>query len=519
MNPTIELVGAGFGYRANSATPVSPYGPRPETEPARALIKSLIDISFQCRPGELTLLCGASGSGKSSVLRLINGLIPHFNEGDLTGRIEVCGRSVPDLPLAMLGTDSATVFQNPRNQFFTPEVRAELAFRGENEGLDPVVIGQRAQAALAKVKATDLATARFTELSGGQLQKIACAQALASQTPVLLFDEPTSNLAPGAIAEFAALLAELKAAGHTVVIAEHRLYFLRGLADQVLLLAGGRIAERFTGAEFFALDEAARRRLGLRSLTAPLLPPRAPRSDTAAAPAPGPGDLLLQNLGFGYRNRPVLRIDRHIFRAGRVTALIGDNGVGKSSLARVLCGLAKPDRGSRIGLAGRDCSPAALNRASYIVMQDVHRQLFAETVRREITLGARSGISGTAERLLDRLDLAEQADRHPLSLSGGQQQRLVIGSALAQDKQVYIFDEPTSGVDHRHLCSIADLLRGLADTGVVVIVITHDPELVIECADEIAELHALGTLGPTGTQLASQPIRHPRNTEGESDDQ
>ena len=191
----------------------------------------LENVNFAPQPG-ITLLCGASGSGKSSVLRLINGLIPHFHAVTQTGTVRLGSKSVADMQLYEIGKSCATVFQNPRTQFFTTEVDSELAFAGQNFQVPADELLRRSAAALRDVGITDLAGRSLRTLSGGQVQKVACAQAVAQTTPIILFDEPTSNLDPAAITEFAALLGRLKAQGKTIIIAEHRLYFLRGLSTR-----------------------------------------------------------------------------------------------------------------------------------------------------------------------------------------------------------------------------------------------------------------------------------------------
>ena len=497
--PVINLQDAGFTY-AKTSEAASPYG-KPVAAPIRATsVSALQGLDLECRRGTLTLLCGASGCGKSTVLRLLNGLIPHFHPGEVTGSITVAGKSVPDTPISALGQDCATVFQNPRTQFFTSEVLSELAFRGENYGLDPEVILENATQAAARLGVTDLLDARLTQLSGGQLQKIACASALASRNHILLFDEPTSNLSAQAIEEFTALLRELLAQDYTLVVAEHRLYFLRDLADQVLLLENGRVTRHFTGQQFFALSDEQRRELGLRKLQAStpadFTPARVevtPRGEDGVL-VRGEDGLVLRNLKFAYGKTPVLDIESAVIPAGKITVLTGANGAGKTTLARLLCGLAKPQKGSEIILAGQARKAKELTHSSYLVMQDVNRQLFSESVETELGIGVKASLC-PQQRLqaLQAMDLENLASRHPLSLSGGQKQRLVIACAMVQQKSLYVFDEPTSGVDYRHLLSIAAEIRNLADSGATVLVITHDPEFIETCADYVAQLRPLSS--------------------------
>ena len=447
----------------------------------------LDDVDMDVTPGALTLVCGASGSGKSTVLRLLNGLIPNFHEGELSGRVLIDDEDVSSAPIERSGLRTATVFQNPASQFFTTTVADELAFAPQNYRVEAGEIRRRRAGALEELGIEDLADRDLCTLSGGQVQKVACAQALAQRTPVILLDEPTSNLDPRAIDDVRATIGRLKAAGRTLVVAEHRVYFLRGLVDEVVIMGRGRVVHRMAGEDLWRIGEARRKELGLRALERPRL---AVRPAGLAAIAGGPGrrpaaedaddavgngadGLLIENLQIERSGWLVLDIPRLFFPAGAVTGVVGANGIGKTTLARAVCRLQRARRGARMSLGGRELRSGR----AFLVMQDVHRQLFTESVSQEASAPQ-----------LERLDLAALADRHPLSLSGGQKQRLVIATAIDQDARVLILDEPTSGVDHRHLVAIAAELRDLAREGRVVIVISHDVEFLNECADRVIDM-------------------------------
>jgi energy-coupling factor transport system ATP-binding protein len=222
--------------------------------------------------------------------------------------------------------------------------------------------------------------------------------------------------------------------------------------------------------------------------------------------------LRLEDIRVHYGRRLVLDIPSLDVHAGEVTMLVGPNGAGKSTLASVICGLLAPDKGGRILLNGKAMNERARLAASAMVMQDVERQLFSATVRTEVSLG--TDVADPVP-LLERFDLLNFADRHPLSLSGGQKQRLMIAAAVARDAAVYLFDEPTSGVDRRHLDAIGQQLRELASAGHVVLVITHDPELVDACADTIIALHPLAA-ADTNTTKAKRPVPQNRHNRVES---
>ena len=447
----------------------------------------LDDVDMDVTPGALTLVCGASGSGKSTVLRLLNGLIPNFHEGELSGRVLIDDEDVSSAPIERSGLRTATVFQNPASQFFTTTVADELAFAPQNYRVEAGEIRRRRAGALEELGIGDLADRDLRTLSGGQVQKVACAQALAQRTPVILLDEPTSNLDPRAIDDVRATIGRLKAAGRTLVVAEHRIYFLRGLVDEVVIMGRGRVVHRMAGEELWRIGEARRKELGLRALERPRLAVRPAglaaiaggagrrpaAEDADDAVGNGADGLLIENLQVERSGRLVLDIPRLFFPAGAVTGVVGANGVGKTTLARAVCRLQRARRGARMSLGGRELRSGR----AFLVMQDVHRQLFTESVSQEASAPQ-----------LERLDLAALADRHPLSLSGGQKQRLVIATAIDQDARVLILDEPTSGVDHRHLVAIAAELRDLAREGRVVIVISHDVEFLNECADRVIDM-------------------------------
>ena len=500
----------------------------------------LTDVSLAPATGSLTLVCGASGSGKSTLVRLVNGLVPHFHHGRRDGEVLVEGREVADTPIEQMGRVTATVFQDPATQFFTTTVADELAFAPQNYQVPAQEIRRRRLRAVEELGIEDLLGRDLKGLSGGQLQKVACAQALVQDTPVVLLDEPTSNLDPRAIEDVRAAVARLRELGRTVVVAEHRVYFLEGLADEVVLMQDGRVARRMSGADFYAMGEE-RRSLGLRTLERPEL--RVPVTPVAALRDGGPGDggtvsgaggapgtgaalgagdapgvragvapgtggadvpgtgdmpgagaaarpagpgegrtggaqggqggLLVEDLVVERGGRRILDIASLRFPAGAITGVTGVNGIGKTTLARAVCRLQRARRGARVTLDGQELR----HGQAFLVMQDVHRQLFAESVSQEASAPQ-----------LERLDLAGLAERHPLSLSGGQKQRLVIATAVDQDARVIVLDEPTSGVDYRHLLTIAAELRSLADEGRVVVVISHDIEFLNECADHVIEI-------------------------------
>ena len=466
-------------------------------------VEALKDVDLSADAGSLTLVCGASGCGKSTLMKALTGLVPQMTPGELDGVVRINGRNLADVALTDVGHLCSSVFQNPRTQFFCDTVAEELAFCGENYGRERATLRQQSERAAKLMGISHLMERKLTTLSGGQLQKVALACALASGAPVLLADEPTSNLDPAAISEVRAALKVLKEQGLTIVVVEHRLHFLRGLADQVLLMESGRVTRRWNGAEFFSMGQAQRRSLGLRTLVDPGPPEtwvgqvqagrqekQVGRQENREA-TPSQVRLSCRGLSFAYGDSPVFEGLDADFPAGQITCIAGANGVGKTTLVRVLCGLAAPSSGT-ISLDGVPASRKTRRSACALVMQDTGRQLFSDTLAGELTIGASHASGQSGEQLLADFDLANLGERHPLSLSGGQKQRLVIAAARATGRPIVILDEPTSGVDARHLDSITATLRRIADEGAAVVVVTHDGEFAAACADRLITLTATG---------------------------
>ena len=445
--------------------------------------ETLSQVSAAIAPGECVLLCGASGCGKTTVTKLINGLIPAFTPGcRLEGRVEVDGLDPGTTPMYELARKVGSVFQNPKSQFFNLDTDSELAFGLENEGRPPEEIRRRVADTVDALHLQELQARNIFSLSGGQKQLLAFGSVYAMGPEIFVLDEPTANLDQDAIARLHDQIAGLKRQSRTVVIAEHRLYFLTDLIDRALYLRDGVLERTFTRAQFCGLTEQEREELGLRTLTpaACTLP--------AVAPAGTKEGLSVEGLTCAYRKEPpVFQALSFSARPGEVVAITGPNGVGKTTLSRCLCGLIREQAG-QIQLDGRHLNRKERQRAAFCVMQDVNHQLFSDSVWGECRMSAPDAPDSTVEGVLDNLHLLPFRERHPMSLSGGQKQRLAVATALLSEKPILIFDEPTSGLDYARMAEVSGVIRNLAQRGRIVLVVTHDQEFLQRACDRVLRL-------------------------------
>ena len=438
------------------------------------------DIDLNIEDGQFVVLCGESGCGKTTVTRLINGLIPHYYEGKMTGEVWVNGAKVSEQPLYDTAAVVGSVFQNPRSQFFNVDTTSEITFGCENLGQPEKDIRERLAKTVRDFRLEKLMDRNIFHLSGGEKQKIACAGVSIMEPDVLVMDEPSSNLDAASILDLRKILAFWKSQGKTIIVSEHRLYYLRGLADRFIYLADGQVSHDYSAAEFEQLTEQQRSDMGLRTFAlGRLLPPVLPQQAKTA--------LALRNFHFAYKNEPeTLHIMDCEIPTNRIVGIIGNNGAGKSTFSRCFCGLEK--RCGEIVWNGKKYRPKDRLNTCYMVMQEVNHQLFTESVLDEVLISMEEANQKRAEEILSRLDLLDFKDRHPMSLSGGQKQRVAIASAIASKRSILFFDEPTSGLDYRHMKEVANVLRQVRDAGITVYVITHDLELILDCCTDIIHL-------------------------------
>ena len=470
----IELNNVSFTYSCGEGIERGAAGGVEE----RSANGSLSDINLKIKEGEFVLLTGGSGCGKTTILRLINGLIPNFFEGDLQGNVFVNGNDVSQVELYDTAKTVSTVFQNPRSQFFNVDTTSELAFACENQGMEESEILRRIDKTVKELQLEPLMGRSLFQLSGGQKQKIACASVAVTGNKIILLDEPSANLDLKTIEELRELLKKWKSEGKTIVVAEHRISYLWELADRTVVMEDGNIIREMSREEMDGISEEELHLLGLR--TNQWLSNQKNVSKTQFS---SEENINIKNFRYKYRNGLLaLNIPHMEIPVGKITAITGNNGEGKTTFLNCLCGLGKRSKGI-IEFKGKTYKRHARQKNIFLVMQDVNHQLFTESVLDEVIISQKEENEEEAHHILKNLDLDDFADRHPQSLSGGQKQRLAVACAIASGREILLFDEPTSGLDYTHMLQIGQILRNLKELGKTVIVVTHDRELIKECCD------------------------------------
>ncbi len=436
------------------------------------------DISFSIEPGQLLVCTGASGCGKSTLTRLANGLCPHYFHGDLQGQIFVDGQSTAEKSIAELSFSVGTLFQDPEQQFFALNVEDELVFALEWKDMSREDMHSAVTRVVKEFDLAHLLDASIHGLSEGQKQKVGLASLSAQSTKVLILDEPSANLDPEATVALAAKLQELKRQGLAILVVDHRLYWLRDIADRVLVMQHGEVQEE--GA-FALLDDAdVRQRYGLRSTvvedTRLQLPECAQQEGQECA-------LRMSDVHFAYKGKEALFAGAHACIPYGTTILMGDNGTGKTTLARIIAGLQAYEKGTFF-LHNTVCERKDRIRETGIVLQNTDHQLHMRTVLEEVCTSLEITHTEKATRqehaltLLQEFGLEHLAQRHPQSLSGGEKQRLVVVCALAKKPQILLLDEPTSGLDGTNMQRLVSVLKNCEEQGVCILLITHDLELL-----------------------------------------
>ena len=451
---------------------------------------SLKNINLSVKTGECVLLCGKSGCGKTTLIRLLCGMLPDFYNGVFTGSVSVKGIDPVTAPMYEIAKTVGTVFQNPRTQFYTVNTTSEIAFGCENFGMEPKLIRDRVYETADALHINSLLDRNIFQLSGGEKQKIAFASIYAVNPDIYVLDEPSSNLDNHAINELQSMLQFLKSHGKTIVIAEHRIRYLKELADRAVYMKEGQIEKEYTMQELDSMSIAERMETGIRPVSLGGFSSIIKEQSECSGDIGADASIQMKDVCFSYTKyteTPSLFIPEACFPAGTVIAVTGNNGAGKSTLVSVIGGLLKNKKGT-IRINGNIQSAKERLFVSYMVMQEVNHQLFTDSVKEEIVLGVKNPDEEALNAVLTKMDIERLKDRHPMTLSGGQKQRVAIAAAVFCKKKILIFDEPTSGLDFFHMMQTAELIKTLKADDTYIFVITHDYELIAAACDIAVEV-------------------------------
>ncbi|MGC9399369.1 MAG: ABC transporter ATP-binding protein [Anaerolineae bacterium] len=470
--------------------------------------KAIRDLTFDVQTGELLLVAGASGCGKTTLMRCINGLIPRSYRGELEGEIYLFGEEARRMPMSRLSQTVGTLLQDPERQIVGSYVLNEVAFGLENLGLPRAEILERVDETLAYLGISHLRDRETFGLSGGEKQKVALAGVLAMRPRILLLDEPLASLDPASAQEALALFRRLADEGVSILLVEHRVEEVLQIGpDRVLYMEEGE--QRYDGDPDGLMQIVDYHKI---KLPAPVVMERAksdppPAFEPAIRPDGGEPLLRFESVHFRYdRTLPeILHGVDFTVRKGDVVAILGPNGAGKTTLVKHALGLLKPEKG-RVLLKGQDTRQMTIAQAAAsigYVFQSPTQMLFAPTVEEELAFGPKN--LGRAPQVieqdvtwaLDVVNMQAYRDSPPLALSFGQQKRISIAAILAMRSRILMMDEPTAGQDYWNYRAFMDAILQMPGFDAVLF-ITHDLDLAVTYANKVALMHAgdLAAVGP-----------------------
>lgn len=512
---------------------------------------ALHHLNLEVPEGEFLLVAGPSGAGKSTLLRLLNGLVPHFYGGTLSGQVRVGGRDPVALGPHQMADLVGFIFQDPEAQAVADRVEDELVFGMENLAIPPLTMRKRVEETLDQLRIAHLRHRRLNTLSGGERQRTAIAATLTLQPRLLVLDEPTSQLDPQAAEEVLALLQRLnRDLGLTIILAEHRLERVVEYVDRILYLPGetttneqqrpgeqpvdtttppvycGAPAQILAQMPFVPPVVELGRRLGWEPLPLSIKEARrwvsnsprpAPQLSLSASPPPaGPPVVQVNQVSFSYNGHRALQSLNLSVNRGELVAIMGRNGSGKTTLLKHLVGLLQPQSG-QIHLFGQPIagrSPQEIAARVAYIPQNPNTILFADTLQEELAFTRRGHHlpPGDDAGLLARLGLAGKEACNPRDLSGGERQRAALAAMLVARPELILLDEPTRGLDYAQKAALVAFLRHEQQQGHTILLVTHDVELVAQCANRVI-LMADGEIvvdGPTRQVMTESLVFAPQ---------
>ena len=422
--------------------------------------KVLDRVNFKINKGECILLTGVSGSGKSTLIHLMNGLIPTLYEGQLEGEILFKNKDLKDIESYDISKNIGYVSQDPRGHFFTTNTTSELVFSMENYGIPLNEMKKKYSELVNLLELEKLVDKNIIYISSGERQKIAIGCSLSLEPEIIILDEPSSNLDFHMTKKLKRLIEKLKTKGYTIIIAEHRMYYIQDLIDRVFVINNGKVMEK-TISDLKSNNEVPLRSLDIFNLELENISCKNK-------------ELLMEINNITYKNI-LSNITTTVYK-GDVIGLIGKNGVGKTTLLRLLSNIMKPNKGKIVGKV-----------VPFLVMQDMDYQFFTESVESEMKFGSADNDLEKINSLLMKLGLIEFKDKIPFELSGGQKQRLLIAISALANVNLLMFDEPTSGLDYVNMTKVSGILKDLSKNSAL-IVATHDIEFLYKTCNRVVYL-------------------------------